>query len=57
MLTLELFRRRAFTGAQLAAAAVSSSLFALFLYLTLVREHEIEREQPELIAAPEAIAA
>ena len=35
MLPLELFRRRAFTGVQLAAAAVSSSLFALFLYLTL----------------------
>jgi EmrB/QacA subfamily drug resistance transporter len=35
MLPLELFRRRAFTGVQLAAAAVSASLFALFLYLTL----------------------
>jgi EmrB/QacA subfamily drug resistance transporter len=35
MLPLGLFRRRAFTGVQLAAAAVSSSLFALFLYLTL----------------------
>jgi EmrB/QacA subfamily drug resistance transporter len=35
MLPLELFRRRAFTGVQLAAAAVSVSLFALFLYLTL----------------------
>jgi EmrB/QacA subfamily drug resistance transporter len=35
MLPLELFRRRAFTGVQLAAFAVSASLFALFLYLTL----------------------
>ncbi|MBV9603760.1 MAG: MFS transporter [Solirubrobacterales bacterium] len=35
MLPLDLFRRGAFTGVQLAAAAVSASLFALFLYLTL----------------------
>jgi EmrB/QacA subfamily drug resistance transporter len=35
MLPLELFRRPAFTGVQLAAFAVSASLFALFLYLTL----------------------
>jgi EmrB/QacA subfamily drug resistance transporter len=35
MLPLGLFRRRAFTGVQLAAFAVSGSLFALFLYLTL----------------------
>ena len=36
MLPLGLFRSRAFTGVQLAAAfAVSASLFALFLYLTL----------------------
>jgi EmrB/QacA subfamily drug resistance transporter len=35
MLPLGLFRRRAFTGVQIAAFAVSSSLFALFLYLTL----------------------
>jgi EmrB/QacA subfamily drug resistance transporter len=35
MLPLGLFRRRAFTGVQLAAFAVSSSIFALFLYLTL----------------------
>ncbi|MBV9809914.1 MAG: MFS transporter [Solirubrobacterales bacterium] len=35
MLPLELFERRAFTGVQLAAVAVSASLFALFLYLTL----------------------
>jgi EmrB/QacA subfamily drug resistance transporter len=35
MLPLELFRNRAFTGVQLAAFAISASLFALFLYLTL----------------------
>ncbi|MGH2891311.1 MAG: MFS transporter, partial [Solirubrobacteraceae bacterium] len=35
MLPLSLFRSRAFTGVQLAAFAVSASLFALFLYLTL----------------------
>src|SRR5262249_56400212 len=35
MLPLSLFRRRAFTGVQLAAFAVSASLFALFLYLPL----------------------
>jgi MFS family permease len=35
MLPLGLFRRRAFTGVQLAAFAVSSSIFALFLYVTL----------------------
>jgi EmrB/QacA subfamily drug resistance transporter len=35
MLPLGLFRRASFTGVQLAAFAVSGSLFALFLYLTL----------------------
>jgi predicted MFS family arabinose efflux permease len=35
MLPLSLFRRRAFTGVQVAAFAVSASLFALFLYVTL----------------------
>jgi EmrB/QacA subfamily drug resistance transporter len=35
MLPLGLFRNHAFTGVQLAAFAVSASLFALFLYLTL----------------------
>jgi Na+/melibiose symporter-like transporter len=35
MLPLGLFRRRAFTGVQMAAFAVSGSMFALFLYLTL----------------------
>jgi EmrB/QacA subfamily drug resistance transporter len=35
MLPLGLFRGRAFTGVQLGAFAVSASVFALFLYLTL----------------------
>jgi EmrB/QacA subfamily drug resistance transporter len=35
MLPLALFRRPAFTGVQIAAFAVSSSMFALFLYLSL----------------------
>jgi EmrB/QacA subfamily drug resistance transporter len=35
MLPLHLFRRPAFAGVQLAALAVSASMFALFLYLTL----------------------
>jgi EmrB/QacA subfamily drug resistance transporter len=35
MLPLGLFKIRSFTGVQLAAFAVSGSLFALFLYLTL----------------------
>jgi EmrB/QacA subfamily drug resistance transporter len=34
MLPLRLFRKRAFTGVQLAAAGISASMFALFLYLT-----------------------
>jgi len=35
MLPLRLFRRAAFTGVQIAAFAISASMFALFLYLTL----------------------
>jgi EmrB/QacA subfamily drug resistance transporter len=35
MLPLGLFRRASFTGVQLAAFAVSASMFALFLYITL----------------------
>ena len=35
MLPLGLFRRPSFTGVQLAAFAVSASMFALFLYITL----------------------
>jgi EmrB/QacA subfamily drug resistance transporter len=39
MLPLRLFRIPAFTGVQLAAFAVSGSLFALFLYLTLYMQN------------------
>lgn len=39
MLPLGLFRRRAFTGVQLAAFGVSSSLFSLFLYITLYMQN------------------
>ncbi|WUH89381.1 MFS transporter [Streptomyces sp. NBC_00433] len=39
MLPMRLFRRHAFTGVQLAAFGVSSSLFALFLYLTLYMQN------------------
>ena len=35
MLDLSLFRRPAFTGANLVAFTLSASLFAMFLYLTL----------------------
>jgi len=35
MLPLDLFRRPAFTGAQVAAFAISASFFAIFLYTTL----------------------
>jgi EmrB/QacA subfamily drug resistance transporter len=42
MLPLGLFRRRAFTGVQLAAFAVSGSMFALFLYLTLYLQNYLE---------------
>jgi EmrB/QacA subfamily drug resistance transporter len=35
MLPLGLFRNRAFTGVQVAAVAVSASIFALFAYITL----------------------
>ena len=35
MLPLELFRNPSFTGAQIAAFAISASFFAVFLYTTL----------------------
>jgi len=35
MLPLEMFRNRAFTGAQIAAFAISVSLFSVFLYTTI----------------------
>jgi predicted MFS family arabinose efflux permease len=41
MLPLGLFRRPAFAGVQLAAFAVSGSIFALFLYLTLYLQNHL----------------
>ena len=41
MLPLGLFRRPAFTGVQLAAFAISGSVFALFLYLTLFMQNQL----------------
>src|SRR6185503_14094432 len=35
MLDLTLFRKPAFTGAQITAFAISASMFSMFLYLTL----------------------
>jgi EmrB/QacA subfamily drug resistance transporter len=45
MLPLNLFRSHAFTGAQIAAFALSGSMFALFLYITLYLQ-EIEHLSP-----------
>ena len=45
MLPLHLFRSRAFTGAQITAFALSGSMFALFLYITLYMQ-EIEHLSP-----------
>jgi Major Facilitator Superfamily len=42
MLPLGLFKRRSFTGVQLAAFAVSGSLFALLMYLTLYLQNYLE---------------
>jgi EmrB/QacA subfamily drug resistance transporter len=44
MLPLGLFRRRAFTGVQLAAFALSSSIFALFLYMSLYLQNYLGLE-------------
>ncbi|HTA15130.1 MAG TPA: MFS transporter [Solirubrobacteraceae bacterium] len=45
MLPLTLFRSHAFTGAQITAFALSGSMFALFLYITLYMQ-EIEHLSP-----------
>ncbi len=42
MLPLGLFRIRSFTGVQIAAFAISSSMFALFLYLTLYLQNYLD---------------
>jgi EmrB/QacA subfamily drug resistance transporter len=41
MLPLGLFRKPAFTGVQLAALAVSASMFALFLYITFYLQNHL----------------
>jgi MFS family permease len=47
MLPLGLFRKRSFTGVQLAAFAVSGSMFALFLYLTLYLQNYLGHDPLE----------
>ncbi len=42
MLDLQLFRKRAFTGAAIAAFALSASMFSLFLYLTLYIQNALQ---------------
>jgi len=42
MLPLGLFRRPVFTGVQVAAVAVSASIFALFTYLTLYLQNQLD---------------
>ena len=39
MLDLALFRKPAFTGAQIAAFSISASMFSMFLYLTLYMQN------------------
>ena len=39
MLDLKLFRKPAFTGAQITAFAISASMFSMFLYLTLYMQN------------------
>ncbi len=41
MLPLELFKKPAFTGVQLAALGVSASMFALFLYITFYLQNHL----------------
>jgi EmrB/QacA subfamily drug resistance transporter len=42
MIDLSLFRRPAFVGAQVTAFAISSSMFAMFLYLTLYLQNVLQ---------------
>ncbi len=42
MLDLELFRKRAFTGAAIAAFTLSASMFSMFLYLTLYIQNTLQ---------------
>jgi EmrB/QacA subfamily drug resistance transporter len=58
MLPLELFRRPAFTGAQVAAFAISASFFAIFLYTTLYLQEILHLSPIEtgLVYLPGAMA-
>lgn len=47
MLDLELFSKRAFTGAAIAAFALSASMFSMFLYLTLYIQNALRFEPLE----------
>jgi len=47
MLDLDLFAKRAFTGAAIAAFALSASMFAMFLYLTLYIQNALQYEPLE----------
>jgi EmrB/QacA subfamily drug resistance transporter len=47
MLELDLFRKRAFTGAAIAAFALSASMFSMFLYLTLYIQNALQYEPLE----------
>jgi EmrB/QacA subfamily drug resistance transporter len=42
MLDLSLFRKPAFTGAQIVAFAISASMFSMFLYLTLYMQNVLD---------------
>jgi EmrB/QacA subfamily drug resistance transporter len=47
MLPLQFFRNRTFTGAQIGAFAISGSMFALFLYLTLYLQNIVGHDAME----------
>ena len=59
MLPLGLFKRRAFTGVQLAAFAISGSMFAMFLYISLFLQSQLGHSPLEtgLIYLPVTVLA
>jgi predicted MFS family arabinose efflux permease len=59
MLPLAHFRNRSFTGAQIGAFAISGSMFALFLYITLYLQNIIGKDALEagLIYLPSTVLA
>ncbi|HSI80571.1 MAG TPA: MFS transporter [Solirubrobacterales bacterium] len=59
MLPLGLFKRRAFTGVQLAAFAISGSMFAMFLYISLFLQSQLGHSPLEtgLIYLPTTVLA